>query len=124
MSSIPLVPTPEVWQHILFGDVNGGGHLCGANIESKTEFPTDWHLSRIERAIESVQRNHIARHGEIRVGQLEGFVDGLVLRLILEEDEDGVLFLVTAYPIRGQGVHQNRGGKKVSRPLKDSDVEF
>ena len=124
MSSIPLVPTPEVWHHILFGDVNGGGHLFGANVESKTEFPFDWHLSRIERAIEGVQRNHIARHGGMRVGQLEGFVDGLVLRLVLEECENGDLYLVTAYPLRGQGVHQNRGGKKVSRPLKETDMEF
>ena len=124
MSSIPLVPTPEVWQHILFGDERGGGHLFGTGVEHKTEFPDGWHLSRIEKALETLQMNYIARFGPLRTGKIEGFVDGIVLRLAIHQNDIEPMRIVSFYPLRGSGVYEIVNGVGEPRPLLESEKDF
>lgn len=121
MSMKPLIPTPENWLHILFGDERGGGHLAGQGIESKTEFPSYWSLSRIENAIISAQANVLARDGVLRASEYVELVDGILLRVVIQRTSSGALTIATAHPLRGNGVFRNISGEQVSKPLLRQD---
>jgi hypothetical protein len=121
MKSSQLSPTPEVWLHILFGDIQGGGHLAGQAIEGKTEFPSYWSLARIEQSVLSAVGNIQARNPHLTAGAFEEFVDGLVLRIVLARDSNGRVNITTAYPLRGNGVFKNIDGVRISKPLLRQD---
>lgn len=45
--------SPQRTQHILFGDVNGGGHLWPAS-PGKTPFPKDWSAAKIMHEVSDI----------------------------------------------------------------------
>lgn len=121
MNIMPLEPEADVWLHILFGDSRGGGHLHGQGIEGKTEFPSYWNLSRIEKSIRSAQENFLARNDSLNVGPFEELVDGILLRVVIERGPGDELRISTVHPLRGNGVFRNVDGKSVSMPLLRQD---
>jgi hypothetical protein len=121
MSQKPLTPSPAVWLHILFGDSSGGGHLSGYGSEGKTEFPSYWTLARIENAVLSALENIRARENELSHGGYDEFVDGIYLRVAITLNCGGEPEVLSAFPLRGNGVFQIQGGVRKSRPLLRQD---
>ena len=121
MSQKPLTPSPEVWLHILFGDSSGGGHLYGYGTEGKSEFPRYWPLARIENSILSALENIQARDHIPSPGVYDEFVDGILLRVAITVDETGQPRVMSAFPLRGNGVFRIQLGIRVSKPLLRQD---
>lgn len=114
-------PDDDQWKHILNGDESGGGHLFGANVPSKSEFPEGWDKARIADAIDAIQRPYIASGHAITPGIYEGVVDRVVVRVIVDEAPSGELVVISAIPLRGDGVFKNEPGGRVAVPLWSKD---
>lgn len=121
MSKPPLHPSAETWLHILFGDDNGGGHLAGQGVEGKTEFPDYWTLSRIESAILNIHERALTVDSLEPTILFDGYIDGILLRVVLSVDHKGQRVLKTAHPLRGNGVFKIINGVRVSKPLLRQD---
>lgn len=90
-----LPATPEVRRHILYGDSRGGGHKAGVGAQGKSEFPAHWSDSRIIDEVERIAADPAIPSVPSRGRYLkEGRVDGVDIRVVLEEDGR----IVTAYP--------------------------
>ncbi len=101
--SIRLVPNQV--RHILDGDAKGGGHRAGTGRPGKSEFPRGWSDARILGAVYSVARHPTTVEGPDDEGRFElhATVDDVLTAVIVERNG----FVVTAYPLRGQGVVTN-----------------
>jgi RHS repeat-associated protein len=88
--------TPARRQHILEGDVTGGGHRPGTGIPGKSEFPAGWSDDRIIHSISDIATDPAAVRTAGRGGRtiVTGTRDGVEIRVVLEADGT----VVTGYP--------------------------
>ncbi|MBB4071617.1 EndoU domain-containing protein [Canibacter oris] len=111
----PLEPTPlpfpwdenkyfhfNAWKfnHILYGDMKGGGHLHKYNWrEGKTAFPEDWTPTDVALAIQSVvEQQKKATPQNLRF--LEGSYEGVKIKVILNKSIDSAdAEIISAYRI-------------------------
>jgi hypothetical protein len=99
--------TPAAVTHILDGDgAGGGGHAPGAGVPGKSEFPQGWTRDKILADALSLARDpgSLARTRDDDGWLVQGVRDGITVRVIV--DDDGAI--VTAIPLKGPGVIQNR----------------
>lgn len=84
--------------HILYGDRSGGGHIHGANIPCKSEFPADWSANDIIDNIKSITANDNTHWRKEHNGYhvAEHIIDGIQVRVVLNKSADSV---ITAYPL-------------------------
>jgi hypothetical protein len=125
--------SPQRQKHILYGDATGGGHLSGARVPDKSEFPPSWTESEILEVAADLATNPGLKWEQIdgpgegtihsgypgpkftnsgkpvryrivdQAGNLP-IVNGVTIRVIIQPDGEGV---ITAVPISGQGVIRN-----------------
>ena len=95
--------------HILDGDTTGGGHRAGTGLPGKTEFPSEWSdevvLGNITKVVKDPNSTWtqqtgrpgatVTRAGEPVTWKVEGTVDGIDIRVVVEPTGRGV---VTAFP--------------------------
>ncbi|AEP09213.1 EndoU domain-containing protein [Micavibrio aeruginosavorus] len=85
-------------QHILYGDNYGGGHLHGANVPCKSEFPSDWSADDVINTVRTMTANDNQdwrkEDNGYHVG--ENTIRGVRVRVVLDRDGDDV---ITAYPL-------------------------
>ena len=102
--------------HIYDGDEFGyGGHGAGRNIEGNREFPANWDRERVREAVEAAvwapdvpkQLSPTERGVELRA-----LYDNVVLLVPIARFDDG-WEISTAYPLSGDGVTRNVGGRSV-----------
>lgn len=89
------------WQHILYGDESGGGHLYGVGRPCKSEFPADWTPARIRQTVTLMAANDNAQWRQEENGYLvsEQRTDDLNIRIVLDPEKAEV---VTSYPLNVQ----------------------
>ena len=123
--SFAHVPVTEaLLRHVWEGEPNGrkGGHRFGLGREGKTEFPENWELSMAEYAItETLSRPQVVRINKDSTTCLRQ-VGGVVMIVTLYRRRRR-LFILTAYPLSGDGVGQNRHHIRVDVPLDLSVLE-
>ncbi|RTE48818.1 EndoU domain-containing protein [Actinobaculum sp. 352] len=80
-SDLPQLRAIE-WNHVLYGDKRGGGHLAGYGwTHNGKEFPADWTPQDIRDAAEQLLREHpITPRGKNR-GHSEGTVNGVKMTI-------------------------------------------
>lgn len=111
----------QILNHILYGDKNGkeGGRLYGRGIVGKKEFPQDWDVIRIEKAI--AQTLHIPRWvkdpaNEFRPTVFVVEIDGMQIEVKVYLYQ-GRYVIERAYPVGGDGVFKNlKNGDRI--PVK------
>ena len=95
--------------HILDGDETGGGHRAGTGLPGKTEFPAEWSDEVVLENITSVAKDpnstwtqrtgnpgaEFTNRGTPVKWAVEGTVDGINIRVIVEPSGRGV---VSGYP--------------------------
>lgn len=98
--------TPQGRTHILTGDEDGGGHLSGTGIPGKSEFPRSWSAERVVVEVLALVRGPEATPAPGREERwvVEGVRDGVRMRVVVGAAGE----IVTAYPLSGAGVIQNR----------------
>lgn len=104
-------PDKGVVDHILHGEGDGrrGGHLHGAGVPGKTEFPRGWDGARIIRAIRQVMTDPdwtIPAPSERALHQFGRTVDGVQIE-VKAYKTDGKYTIDRAMPIGGEGVTRN-----------------
>lgn len=112
-----ILPGEPAWKHILFGDADGGGHLYGATVVGKSQFPPGWNKARIEAAIRDTQLEGKSRARDDD-RKYEMLVDDVVVRVVVRGEE-----IVSAYPLRGVGVTRFTMGGKTPIPLQSRDAK-
>ena len=133
--------TIESWQHVLDGDYEkdgtpliGGGHLWESvlkrKFEGKTSFPRHWGAAQVGSAVAQVLRIAAGQQG---VGEPDKLpqdsewqalvtIDGARLVVFVSLDWDVAGHgIITAYPVRGDGVERLRQGRMVPQPLLESE---
>lgn len=92
-----IILTEKAKQHILYGDSKGGGHIYGANIPCKSEFPESWDSQKI---IETVKRQ-AANDNLDWEKQSNGYYvsenthENIKTRVVLGRNQE---YIITAYP--------------------------
>ncbi len=86
------------WDHILFGDETGGGHLHGTGKPCKSEFPADWTTERIRQTVTYMAANDNADWRQENNGYLvsEQIDDNLKIRIVMNPETAEI---VTSYPV-------------------------
>lgn len=89
-------------EHILIGDVTGGGHRPGQNVPGKSEFPTGWSDDRIIDAIKEVANDPALSRGPGRFGSIlvYGSRDGVDMIFVVKRDKTTV---VSGFPTNRPG---------------------
>lgn len=97
--------TPAKITRILDGDHDGGGHAAGTGLPGTSEFPPGWSRDKILTEARSIARDpgSVTRTREDR-WLVQGMRDRVLIRVIVENDGS----VVTAVPLKGPGVQQNR----------------
>jgi hypothetical protein len=87
--------------HILYGDRSGGGHLHGAGIPCKSEFPANWSAEKIIGTVERAAANDNIPWALQENGYYAADVmaDNIRMRIVLNGDKSEV---ITAYPLNVQ----------------------
>lgn len=87
--------------HILSGDVKGGGHRYGANKPCKSEFPKSWSDSYILNTVKTIAANDNLDWDQQRNGYYtaEDMIGAIRVRVVLAEDQQRI---ITAYPVNVQ----------------------
>ncbi|MBK9127938.1 MAG: EndoU domain-containing protein [Phycisphaerales bacterium] len=100
--------TPGRRTHILDGDATGGGHRAGTGRPSKTEFPDCWSDDYIKDLIEDIANGKLGTCVTRPDGRKEckALVDGYEI-LVVVENEDTGMHIVTAYPLRNAKCQPN-----------------
>lgn len=95
------------WDHILYGDETGGGHLHGTGIPCKSEFPEDWSVDKIQDVIPRMAANDNANWRQEDNGYFvsEQRSEDLKIRIVLNENRSEI---VTSYPLNVQRNPCNR----------------
>ena len=112
-----LKPSESAWNHILYGDADGGGHIFGHGPDEKTKAPETWDKAVFADAIFAVQRRGDARASYEGSTTFEGLFRGVMFRVAVRDGE-----ITSAYPLRGEGVTKYENGARVPANLwrKDS----
>ena len=121
-SHVPV--TEEILRHVWEGEPNErkGGHRFGLGREGKTEFPEHWNLSMVEQAItETLKRPQAVRINKDSTSCLRQV--GRVVMIVRLYSRHHRLNILTAYPLSGDGVGQNRQQIRVDVPLDLSVLE-
>jgi Bacterial EndoU nuclease len=103
--------SPKRKDHILYGDITGGGHLHPGK-SGKTVFPPEWSAEKVMTSISDIvtnpgvpwEVNKINPKSGLQRYSAVGEVDGVKIRVIVEPLGEGI---VTAWPISGPGVVKN-----------------
>lgn len=84
-------------QHILYGDDTGGGHMYGAGVPCKSEFPADWDEKRILGTVKRIAANDNLDWRQEDNGYFvtENMEDGVSVRVVLGPQKQRV---ITSYP--------------------------
>ena len=90
--------SPPAMHHILYGDEHGGGHLHGAGVPCKSEFPANWTGDDIMSAVQTIAANDNQKWRVEGNGYhvSETIVRGVQIRTVLNRNGDSV---ITAYPL-------------------------
>lgn len=73
----------KTWNHILYSDISGGGHLAGYGwIHGKTEFPPDWSESVVFEALKHVISGYNLQ--ATRVSILSGRYRGVDVEVVIK----------------------------------------
>jgi hypothetical protein len=91
-----LMPLRE--QHILYGDLTGGGHIYGAGKPCKSEFPPDWSAQEIIAAVSQAAANDNLswERQPNRNFVAETDVRGVKIRIVTDSARREI---ITAYPL-------------------------
>lgn len=83
--------------HILYGDVRGGGHKFGIGTPCKSEFPSNWNDAKIISTAKQIAANDNINWRAGRNGYFVGeqMIDGVNVRVVLDAEKDDI---ITAYP--------------------------
>ncbi|AWE43190.1 EndoU domain-containing protein [Actinobaculum sp. 313] len=96
-SDVPPLRVRE-WNHILYGDKRGGGHLTGYGwTHDRPEFPADWTPQVIRDATETVLRENPLIHRGGPVYRSDGTVNGVSL-LVYVTRKQGNLYISGVFP--------------------------
>lgn len=89
--------SPQRREHILYGDITGGGHKHGVGAPCKSEFPAHWDDDTIIKEIEMIAANDNLNWEEQRNGYYvtEQNVGTVRVRVVKARNGDDV---ITAYP--------------------------
>lgn len=85
-------------EHILYGNGRGGGHLHGAGVPCKSEFPESWDEAKILGTIKRIAANDNPPLKKENNGYYtrEVVVEGINVRVVLGPKKQNI---ITGYPI-------------------------
>lgn len=97
-ATVPLHLSKARRQHILYGDAHGGGHLHGAGMACKSEFPASWSADKVLKVVTTDAANdnldwHHEKNGYDVADTME---DGIQIRIVVNGTHSEV---ITAYPL-------------------------
>jgi hypothetical protein len=117
--------TEELLQHVWEGEPNGhqGGHRFGLGREGKTEFPEDWTVATVKKAIRAtLSHPHSIQRFEERTFLLRE-VKCVIVQVEVRHFSGGNT-IRSVYPVCGEGVFRNQKGRKQLLPLDISIMEL
>ena len=94
-------PAPALkadWDHILYGDQTGGGHLHGTGKPCKSEFPSTWDVNKVKTTVKRLATNDNANWRKEDNGYTvsEQMVSSINVRVVMDPRNNEI---VTSYPI-------------------------
>lgn len=114
----PFEPDEDAWQHILYGDDYGGGHLHTRGRLGKTWFPEEWTSETIAAAARAAQIAGTHEGGRGGADLYHVIFRDVLVRVVVNDGR-----IESAYPLRGEGVIKIEG-TRVRRPkMRDTDRE-
>lgn len=89
------------WDHILYGDETGGGHLHGTGIPCKSEFPENWGVDKVKSTVSRLAANDNADWRQEENGYIvsEQQSESLKIRVVVDPERAEI---VTSYPVNVQ----------------------
>jgi Bacterial EndoU nuclease len=113
----PNLLTPDVENHVLNGDSEGGGHLSGTGSPGKSEFPPGWTGGKIVGEISDVATapDSVRKPGRDGATVVTGTRDCVRIRCIVGPDGQ----IITGFPEKGPGVVQNPKEKPPPPPKEE-----